>query len=88
MNRSEAQQQLAAVAQALREKRILDPRDYPILDVPTHQGIPLWRIKDLHLFNSGWSRKNAINWLESKAITYLVLDDEENLGLQELHRGD
>ncbi len=87
MNRREAQQQLAAVAQALREDRMLDPRDYPILDVRTHEGVRLWRVKDLRLFHPGWSCEHAINWLEHEAIKQVPLDDEENGELQERHLG-
>ena len=74
MNRSEAQQQLEALAHALREEHILDPRDYPVLDVPTHAGVPLWRINVQHLLDVAWSDERAIAWLEHEAIKSLVLD--------------
>ncbi len=87
MNWSEAHQQVHAVAHALRERRIPDPRDYPILDAPTHDGQPLWQIASLHLFTEGQPSQYAIDWLEYEAIYQLVLDDEEHLGLREQHRG-
>ena len=87
MNRTEAQQQLAAVAQALREGRMLDPRDYPILDVRTHEGLRLWRVKDLRLFQPGWSHEHAVFWLEHEAIKQVPLDDEENTELRERQLG-
>ena len=74
MNRSEAQQQLEALAQAMRERRILDPRDYPILGAPTHKGLPLWRVNNLHLFDRNWPYEHAIDWIEHEAIKSLILD--------------
>ncbi len=44
MNRSKAQQQLAALAQAVREGKALTPEDYPVLWEPTHQSMPLWQL--------------------------------------------
>ncbi len=87
MNWIEAQQQLLAVAEALREGRIPDPRDYPILDAPTQAGQPLWQVTELHLFAEGQPYQHAIDWLEDEAIYQLVLDDEEHPGLLEQHRG-
>ena len=74
MNRSEAQQQRDALAQAMRQGHILDPRDYPVLDVPTHAGLPLWRVNVRHLLDLGWPDERAIAWLEHEAIKSLVLD--------------
>jgi hypothetical protein len=76
MNRSEAHQQLLALANAMREGRIPDPRDYPILDAPTHDGQPLWHVTYGHLFNQDQPYRHAIDWLEYQAIHQLVLDDE------------
>ena len=76
MNRREAQQQLAAVAQAMREGHILDPRTYPVLEVATREDLPLWRVNGNHLLDQDWSYDRAIAWIEHEAITELVLDNE------------
>ena len=87
MNRHEAQQHLTALAHRLREGRIPDPRDYPVLDLPTHEGPPLWSIVMQHMMEPDWSLDQEAAWLDQEAITQLILDDEENPGLQEQHRG-
>ncbi len=51
MNRREAQQHLTALAQAMREGRIPDPRDHPVLYVKTREGPPLWRVNVRHLLD-------------------------------------
>ncbi len=74
MNRSEAHQQLLALARAMREGHILDPRDYPVLEVHTHADLPLWRINVRHLLDLGWSDEQAIAWIEQEAINTLELE--------------
>ena len=76
MNRTEAQQQLVAVAQAMREGHILDPRIYPVLEICTRQRLPLWRVNGEHLLDCTWSYERTIAWVEHEAITELILDDE------------
>ncbi len=76
MNRSEAQQQLAAVAQAMREGHILDSGTYPVLDIRTCEGLPLWRVNGDHLLDPDWSYEQALAWVEDEAIDELVIDDE------------
>ena len=87
MNRREAQRHLTALAQAIREGRIPDRHNYPVLDVPTHQGPLLWITVMQHMKEPGWSLDQEAAWLDQEAITQLVLDDEENLGTQERHLG-
>ncbi len=74
MNRSEAQGQLLVLGQAMREGRIPDPRDYPVLHVKTREGLPLWRVNVRRLLDRDWTRERVIDWLEYKAIDELILD--------------
>jgi hypothetical protein len=76
MNRTEAHQQLLALAKAMREGHILDPRDYPVLEISTRDGLPLWRVNGAHLLHEGWSYERSIAWVEHEAINELVLADE------------
>ena len=61
--------------QATRQGHLLDPNRYPVLEVATRAGLPLWRVNEVHLLHQGWSYERAIAWVEHEAINELVFDD-------------
>ena len=82
MNRSEAQRQLSALAQAVREGKAVTPDDYPVLGERTDQDIPLWQLTGAHITSENWSEGRIASWYEHEAIDALILDDEEQPGLR------
>ena len=59
MNRREAQQHLAAVAQAIREGKFLRSDDYPVLSIETRSGISLWEFSAARAVPEHWSDKTT-----------------------------
>ena len=76
MNRHEAQQQLSAVAQAVREHKAVTPEEYPVLSKPTHQGMALWNLTGTQITMENWSPPRIAAWYERDAIDTVVLDNE------------
>ena len=75
MNRSEAQAQLAAVAQEIREGGTLNPDRYPVLSLGVQSGGVLWQLGSAFITTEVWSDEQMANWYEHEAINHLILDD-------------
>ena len=75
MKRHEAQQQLAAVAQAVREHKAVTPDKYPVLCQRTRRHLLLWHFTGMHTACENWDEACIADWYEHKAIDVLVLDE-------------
>ncbi len=76
MNRSEAQQQLAAVAQAVREHKAVTPGKYPVLRERTRRHILLWHFTGMQIPCENWDEACIADWYEYEAINHLILDND------------
>ncbi len=75
MNRHEAQQQLTAVAHAIRQGDTITPERYPVLSRGVRSGGVLWQLSAALVTTEGWSDQHTANWYEYKAIHHLNLDE-------------
>ncbi len=76
MNRSEAQRQLTALAQAIRAGKVVTGDQYPVLCQRTERGILLWRLSGKRMTCEHWSEERTADWYEHEAINVLRLDDK------------
>ncbi len=74
MTREEAQQQLTALAQAIRAGKAATGNEFPVLCQQTERGILLWRLGGKHIACENWSEEQTADWYEHEAINVLRLD--------------
>ncbi len=74
MTREEAQQQLMALAQAIRAGKAVTGDEFPVLCQQTEQGILLWRLSGKYTTHRHWDEEQMADWYEHEAINILRLD--------------